>query len=178
MRAPYGAQGYVQTQARSSSPLELVVMLYDGALRFVNDAREAHARKDLRARGRAISRALAIVSELQNTLDMEKGGEVADRLDDLYTYINSRLLDVTIKQDIAACDEVHKLLSTLREGWAQAASQPPAQEPGPRRGAQVAGAAVPGVIAVGVGDHRAPDRVPWIDEEVTGRAEQAVGCFD
>lgn len=126
--ASRAAQAYRRVESESRSPLELVVMLYDGALRFVNDAREAHARKDLRARGQAVSRALAIVSELQNTLDMEKGGEVADRLDDLYTYINSRLLDVTLKQDIGACDEVHKLLGTLREGWAQAASQPPAQE--------------------------------------------------
>jgi flagellar protein FliS len=59
---------------------------------------------------------------------MEKGGEIAERLDNLYDYINSRLLDVTVKQDIAACDEVYKLLGTLREGWAQAATQPPAPE--------------------------------------------------
>lgn len=103
-------------------------MLYDGALRFVNDAREAHARRDLRARGKAISKTLAIIGELQNTLDMERGGAVAEQLDNLYTYINSRLLDVTIKQDLTACDEVHKLLSTLREGWAQAATQPPPPE--------------------------------------------------
>lgn len=122
------AQAYRRVESESRSPLELVVMLYDGALRFVNDARDAHARKDLRGRGNAISRALAIISELQNTLDIEKGGEVAEQLDDLYNYINSRLLDVTIKQDISACDEVHKLLSTLRDGWAQAASQPPAPE--------------------------------------------------
>ena len=102
-------------------------MLYDGALRFVDEARTAHARKDLRARGVAISKTLAIIGELQNTLDMEKGGAVAEQLDNLYTYINSRLLDVTLKQDIAACDEVHKLLSTVRDAWSQVSSQPPAQ---------------------------------------------------
>jgi len=123
-----GLSSYRNTQVQSRTPLELVVMLYDGALRFVNDARETHARRDLRARGQAISKALAIIGELQNTLDIEKGGEVAEQLDNLYTYISSRLLDVTLKQDIAACDEVHKLLSTLREGWAQAALQPPSPE--------------------------------------------------
>ena len=102
-------------------------MLYDGALRFVDEARTAHARKDLRARGVAISKTLAIIGELQNTLDMEKGGAVAEQLDNLYTYINSRLLDVTLKQDIAACDEVHNLLSTVRDAWSQVSSQPPAQ---------------------------------------------------
>lgn len=126
--ASRAAQAYRRVESESRSPLELVVMLYDGALRFVNDAREAHARRDLRARGKAISKTLAIIGELQNTLDMERGGAVAEQLDNLYTYINSRLLDVTIKQDIAACDEVHKLLSALRDGWAQAAAQPATPE--------------------------------------------------
>ena len=126
--ASRAAQAYRRVESESRSPLELVVMLYDGALRFVNDAREAHARRDLRARGKAISKTLAIIGELQSTLDMERGGAVAEQLDNLYTYINSRLLDVTMKQDLTACDEVHKLLSTLREGWAQAAMQPPPPE--------------------------------------------------
>ena len=126
--ASRAAQAYRRVESESRSPLELVVMLYDGALRFVSEARDAHRRKDLRARGKAISKTLAIIGELQNTLDMEKGGSVAEQLDSLYTYINTRLLDVTTKHDIGACDEVHKLLSTLREGWTQAASQPPAQE--------------------------------------------------
>ena len=126
--ASRAAQAYRRVESESRSPLELVVMLYDGALRFVNDARETHARRDLRARGQAISKALAIIGELQNTLDIEKGGEIAEQLDNLYMYMSSRLLDVTLKQDIAACDEVHKLLSTLREGWAQAALQPPSPQ--------------------------------------------------
>ena len=126
--ASRAAQAYRRVESESRSPLELVVMLYDGALRFVSEARDAHHRKDPRARGKAISKTLAIIGELQNTLDMEKGGAVAEQLDNLYTYINARLLDVTMKHEVAACDEVHKLLSTLREGWTQAASQPAAQE--------------------------------------------------
>jgi flagellar protein FliS len=126
--ATRAARAYRRVESESRSPLELVVMLYDGALRFVGEARDAHHRRDLGARGRAISKTLAIIGELQNTLDMEQGGAVAEQLDSLYTYINSRLLDVTTKHDVAACDEVDKLLSTLREGWSQAASQPPARE--------------------------------------------------
>jgi flagellar protein FliS len=102
-------------------------MLYDGAVRFVDEARMAHARNDIGARAIAISKALAIIGELQNTLDMEKGGAVAEQLDNLYTYINSRLIDVTVKKDIAACDEVHKLLTTLRDAWSQVSSQTPAE---------------------------------------------------
>jgi flagellar protein FliS len=122
------AQTYRRVESESRSPLELVVMLYDGALRFLDEARAADARKDLRARGRAISKTLAIVGQLQNTLDMEKGGAVAEQLDELYGYITSRLIDVTVKQDITACDEVHKLLSTLRDAWSQISSQTPAAD--------------------------------------------------
>ena len=97
-------------------------MLYDGALRFVGEARAAFGRNDIAARGDAISRVLAIVSELQNTLDVETGGDIARELDRLYSYINTRLLDVSVKRDAAALEEVHKLLTTLRDGWSQVAT--------------------------------------------------------
>src|SRR5262245_56495791 len=103
--ASRAAQAYRRVESESRSPLELVVMLYDGALRFLGEAADAAARGDLRARSHAVSRVLAIVAELQNTLDLEKGGAVADQLDDLYTYITSRLIDVALKKDVTAIDE-------------------------------------------------------------------------
>ena len=119
---PRGAEAYRRTEVQSSSPLGLVVMLYDGAIKFVLEAREAIARNDVRARTTAVSRTLAIVAELQNTLNLKDGGEVARELDRLYAYISSRLLDVTAKADDEAAKEVQKLLTTLREGWSQIAS--------------------------------------------------------
>ena len=119
-----GAEAYRRTEAQSRSPVELVLMLYDGALRFVGEARAAVARNDIAARGEAISRALAIVSELQNTLSVDTGGDIARELDRLYSYINLRLLDVTAKRDATALEEVQKLLTTLRDGWSQVASTP------------------------------------------------------
>ena len=89
--AARGVNSYLQTEVQSRSPLELVVMLYDGALRFTADARDAMVRRDIRARQRHLSRALAIVSELQSTLDMDTGGEVAERLDKLYGFVRDRL---------------------------------------------------------------------------------------
>ena len=118
---PRGAAAYRSIEAQSRSPIELVVMLYDGALRFVGEAQAAAARNDVPARGEAISRAIAIVSELQNTLQVDEGGDIARELDRLYSYINRRLLDVSAKRDFKALDEVQKLLATLREGWSQAA---------------------------------------------------------
>jgi len=81
--ASRAAQAYRRVESESRSPLELVVMMYDGALRFLGEAADAAERGDLRARAHAISRVMAIISELQNTLDLEKGGAVADQLDDL-----------------------------------------------------------------------------------------------
>lgn len=101
-------------------------MLYDGAIRFVLEARQAIAARNVRGRTEAVSRSLAIIAELQNTLNVQEGGEVARELDRLYTYMSARLLDVTAKADDGAAQEVHKLLTTLREGWSQiAAATPP-----------------------------------------------------
>lgn len=117
-----GADVYRRTEVQSSSPMELIVMLYDGAIKFTIEAREAIARKDVRARTTAVSRALAIIAELQNTLNMKEGGDVARELDRLYPYMSARLLDVTAKADDKAAEEVLTLLRTLREGWSQIAA--------------------------------------------------------
>lgn len=114
-----GVETYRRVTADTRSPVELVVMLYDGAIRFVGEAREAADRNDIVHRTRAVSRALAIVTELQNTLRLDDGGDVARELDRLYTYMTERLLDSNVKRDRKALDEVHRLLTTVREGWAQ-----------------------------------------------------------
>jgi flagellar protein FliS len=115
--AARGIDSYRQYEIQSRSPLELVVMLYDGALRFTSDARDAMMRRDIRARQQHLSRAMAIVSELQSTLDMETGGEVAEHLDKLYGFVRDRLIDASLKQDLQPLDEARRVLTTLREGW-------------------------------------------------------------
>ena len=118
-----GANAYIQTHVQSRSPLELVVMLYDGAVRFLTEARTAIEQNDLGRKRSAMSRALAIISELQSTLNLEQGGEIAIQLDALYTYINGRMLDASMKNDLAALDESVRLLSTLRSGWSEIAAR-------------------------------------------------------
>jgi flagellar protein FliS len=121
-----GAGAYRQTSVQSSSPLELVVLLYDGALRHLVAAREAIERQDLIARREALSKALAIVTELQSTLNLEEGGPVAQQLDALYTYMTGRLVDATARKDVKALPEVENLLRSLRDAWAQIAAGEPA----------------------------------------------------
>lgn len=118
-------ESYRKIQVDSSSPVGLVILLYDGALRSANEARAALLRRDVLTRSRAMSRLLGIVGELRGTLDMERGGEVAASLDGLYAFVSSRLLDASFSQDVAPLDEAVKVLKTLREGWVGAAAQSP-----------------------------------------------------
>ena len=120
-----GAQAYLQTQVQSRTPVELVVMLYDGAIKFLGQAREAMVNRDLVTKRHALSRGMAIVQELQNMLNMDAGGEVADRLDGLYTYILGRCFEANAKLDPAGLDEAVKLLTPLRDAWAAVAQNPP-----------------------------------------------------
>jgi flagellar secretion chaperone FliS len=112
------AHRYRETEVRSRTPVELVVMLYDGALRFVDVARASIERNDIEARGRAVSRALDIISELRSTLDHEKGGDIANSLERLYAYITGRLVDASVKRDARPLEEASTLLRTLRDAWA------------------------------------------------------------
>jgi len=125
--AARGALAYKTVDAQSRSPLELVVMLYDGAIRFLGEARDAHERKDQWARATAVSKALAIVGELRSTLNVDEGSSLAVELDRLYDYMMGRLLEVTTKRDLSGLEEVQRLLITIREGWVQvsASTSPP-----------------------------------------------------
>jgi flagellar secretion chaperone FliS len=123
---PHPLNVYRQTEVQSRSPVELVVMLYDGALRFLDAARDAFARNDIPARRQATSRLLAIVSELQATLDVERGGEVAVTLDELYGYMTQRVVEATVSHSPAPLDEVRRLLEMLRDAW-HTIAQPAAQ---------------------------------------------------
>jgi flagellar protein FliS len=125
MHAGRATHQYLQTQIRSRSPLELVVMLYDGALRSSLAASEAMARRDIPARRQALSKTMAIIGELQNTLDMKSGGSVAEDLDRLYTWMTSELLRAAVQQDPKPIEGVRRILETLRDGWQQIATKAP-----------------------------------------------------
>lgn len=114
------ASAYRTVQVESSvSPLELVVMLYDGALASLGQARDALQRRDLTSKRRAMSKALSIVGHLQTTLDLEGGKDVAEELDRLYIYVTGRLLDANIKGTVEPIEESIRLLTTLRDAWSE-----------------------------------------------------------
>ncbi len=124
MSAHRGLSTYRQTQVQSRTPLELVVLLYDGALKFLHLAREAIERRDLVARRDASERALAIISELQSTLNMAEGGEIAQQLDELYGFANLKVLEAAKDNSVTPLDDAIRVLHTLRESWVSIASAP------------------------------------------------------
>ena len=122
------ANAYLRTQVQSSTPLERVVMLYDAAIRALDGARTSMTKHDLLPRRAAISRLIGIVTELQNTLDLERGGQIAADLDRLYDYVLTRILDAQTTQKPQGLDEARRVLEPLRDAWQAiaASTAPPA----------------------------------------------------
>jgi flagellar protein FliS len=118
-----------------ASPHRLIVMLYQGARQAIAQARMHLQQGNVPARGEAIGKAIQIVeSGLQQSLNLEAGGEIAERLNALYGYMSRRLLEANVKQSEAMLVEVDGLLSTLEEAWigiapeiARMAAQPAAE---------------------------------------------------
>ncbi|SRR5581483_7886648 len=110
---------YVESRVLSADPLELVQLLYQGALNAVREARACLSQRDIAGRSAAISRAIDILSELTASLDHEKGGELSQNLARLYDYIGRLLLDANFRQIDEPMAESLGLLATLAEAWEQ-----------------------------------------------------------
>ena len=110
-------QAYLETEVLQAEPLRLLQLLYRGALTAVGGARESLRAGNIAERSRRITRAEEIVFELSNSLDLERGGEVAFKLARLYEYVQLRLHEANCLQREEPLVEVENLLSTLLEGW-------------------------------------------------------------
>jgi flagellar protein FliS len=108
----------VESGVSTADPHKLISMLYQGALLAIANAKNGILRKDIPAKGAAISKAIAIIDEgLNASLDKKVGGELAQNLSSLYKYMGSRLLAANLNNDIAALDEVARLLNDLKGAW-------------------------------------------------------------
>lgn len=108
---------YRQTQVETASQLELIIMMYDGAIRFCNQGITAIKEKKYNEANKWLQRAEDIVDELNISLNME-AGEIASHLRSLYDFINSRLVEANIKKDPDLIGQVVGLLTELRSSWA------------------------------------------------------------
>ena len=125
---PY--QQYQESTLETASQGKLLLMLYDGAIRFLTQAHQALEAKNFQDSHNFILRAEDVITELMACLKMDVGGEIAFNLYRLYEYMNWRLVQSNIKRDASGVLEVQARLKELREAWVEAIKLQGAQTSG------------------------------------------------
>ena len=115
-----GYNKYKQTAVESAGREKLLLMLYEGAIKFTKRAIIAVDNKDIPGRCENITKSYDIILELMNTLDFNVGGEVAENLEQLYMFITDELTRANITGKKEHLENVLKILETLYEGWKEA----------------------------------------------------------
>ena len=110
---------YRKSAVSGASPIQLVIMLYDGSLRFMEAGKHAMLKKDVYVQNEHITKAERIITELLATLDLDRGGEVAENLSQIYVYTYNRLVEANIEDKPEYIDECITIMSDLRESWMQ-----------------------------------------------------------
>ncbi|MEZ4483765.1 MAG: flagellar export chaperone FliS [Syntrophotaleaceae bacterium] len=111
---------YQSTQVDTASREQILIMLYDGAIRFTRQAIHAMENGDRNGKMVGIQKAMAIIAEFRNTLDHKIGGEIAANLDALYAFMIQSLTQANLKNDPQPLKVVDDLLSDLRATWKEA----------------------------------------------------------
>lgn len=108
----------LETEVTGADPHKLVLMLLDGAISAIKLAAISMAKKDIEAKSMQLSKAIAIVNEgLRASLDHQQGGQLAGRLDSLYLYITSQLLEANLSNQTVPLDEALELLGMIQDAW-------------------------------------------------------------
>lgn len=110
---------YKQTQITTANQGKLIVMLYDGAIKFLTIALDNIEPKKYDVVNSNIIKAQDIVTELLLSLNMDEGGEISRNLFSLYMYFKKQLLEANIKKDPQIITHILKLLKDLRDAWNQ-----------------------------------------------------------
>ena len=116
-------QAYRENAVLTATPSQLVVMLYDGALRFLRKARTAMHERDIESAHNSLRRVEGIVSHLDTVLDHEHDRALAERLSSVYSFCLAHLARARLDLDAAKVDDVAGLLGELRSVWVQVAAQ-------------------------------------------------------
>jgi flagellar secretion chaperone FliS len=118
-----GYQAYHHNAVATAAPEQLVVMLFDGALRFSRRAVAAYEAGQRPQATQAISRVTSIVNELNATLDLEAGGEIARNLRSIYGFVNRHLVEAVREADPNRVMQAAQLLAELREAFSEASKE-------------------------------------------------------
>jgi len=122
MTNPYSQ--YQKTQVTTASREKVLLMLYEGAIRFTKLAHAALKQKKIAEKGKYISKATAILSELMATLDFKAGGQLAIDLENLYVFMIDKLIEGNIQNNPDCLAQVEQLLMTLYEAWKDVIENP------------------------------------------------------
>lgn len=122
---------YGKVANAETNPIQQIVMLYDGAIKFMRLAAADIESGDLVAKAEHTNRAIDIVHYLQSILDFEKGGEVAPVLNTLYSCVNAELLQASARLDSKKMRHAAELLVPVRDSWAANAMAAPVPVPSP-----------------------------------------------
>lgn len=114
-------EAYKSTEVSTANQGKLIVMLYEGAIRFLRTARDKMDHRTYDVVNTNIIKAQDIITELMLSLNMEQGGEVADNLLNLYAYMKKRLLEANMNKEVGPIDEVLRYLEDLRSAWEEVA---------------------------------------------------------
>ena len=136
MQAKQAVNAYVrvgmETAVPSAEPQKLILMLFEGAMLAVADAKLHMQRGAIAAKGESISKAIMIINGgLKASLDVKAGGEIVESLALLYQYMCDRLLRANLNNDLNVLDEVTRLLGELSGAWAAIGKQQPVAAPAP-----------------------------------------------
>jgi flagellar protein FliS len=112
----YG-EGSRASQAVVADNVELIQMLFDGLIDSLVTARGHIERGDIVDKNKSLMRAGRIVIGLQGALDLDKGGDLANNLNELYSYVTRRLIHVNARNDLDALQEVYTLMNEIRQAW-------------------------------------------------------------
>ncbi|MCX7635069.1 MAG: flagellar export chaperone FliS [Syntrophales bacterium] len=119
---------YRQTSYLTADPLKLVLLCYKGAIANLRAAKEAYLQKDYERKARALQKTIDIIHELNSSLDMEKGGNIARNLRGLYHFMTQTLIEADLKQDTAMFERIITLLQELESAWMAVAKAPTADK--------------------------------------------------
>lgn len=116
----YALNSYTQQKVvGTTNPVDLVIMLYDGAIEFLDKAATGIKMKNVQIKLKYIAKTLAIIQELDGALNFDAGGEVAVNLRNLYSFIMVELVKANLEHDADTLVHISEMLKNLRGGWAQ-----------------------------------------------------------
>ncbi len=118
---------YLENQVLGADPVGLVLLLNEGAMDAMRQARELLREGSIQERSNAITKSMQIVAELQGSLDLDQGGEIAQSLAQLYAFTQERLIEANVEQKLAPLEEAYAILSILHQGWKEISVQPAAR---------------------------------------------------